>query len=372
MRHEGDTGIAEYPRLAVIIVNWNRCRCLRDLLLDVQRQSHPADELIVVDNGSDDGSPEMVELEFRGVHLIRLPRNMGLSYGRNVGIEASRSELLVFADNDLRILDRSFLRGVRDSARAHFGIGVISFEVIGLSEAGRCMRRNERLFGWDQLEAMARDGIAPIPKQICYTATLAGGASLVRRETFDRVGTFDPSLWYGGEETDFAFRCHRNGVKLILDSGLWVIHKHSPEMRPKFRDGTAWKNEAIVRARYMPLPDFILALACQIAHALVCKGDAWIKLNRLVSLCSAVCFSLRDVFMRKRTPCCRPTMNRYYLLSIYMPEHYDYTQPLTMSPLRYWYMRIRNWFLKKSHTLVYVNEWRSVEMDEQISYTTEK
>jgi GT2 family glycosyltransferase len=370
MRCEGGTEIAGYPTLAVIIVNWNRCRCLRDLLLDVQRQSHPADELIVVDNGSDDGSPEMVEREFRGVNLIRLRRNMGLSFGRNVGIEASGSELLMFADNDLRILDTSFLHRVRDSARSHLDCGLISFDIIGLSETGYCLRRNERLFGWDQLEAMVRDGIAPTPEPACYTALFAGGASLVRRVTFDRVGIFDSSLWYGGEEADLAFRCHRSGVRLILDRRLWVVHKHSPEMRPKSRDGTAWKNEAIVRARYMPVPDFVLALAFQVAQAFVCRGDIWIKLNRLVSIWSAVYCSLGDGFMRKRTPCCRSTMSRYYLLSIYNPECYDCARRLSMSPLRYWLLRSKDWFLKKSQTLAYVNEWRSSETGEQISCTT--
>lgn len=107
---------------------------------------------------------------------------------------------------------------------------------------------------------MARDGVVPLAKRTRYTAIFPGGASLVRRDTFERVGTFDPFLWYGGEETDFAFRCIRNGVRLLQDTSLWVVHKYSPEMRPKSRDGAAWKHEAIVNARYMPVPDFILVL----------------------------------------------------------------------------------------------------------------
>lgn len=347
MHSEGDTKIAAYPTLAVIIVNWNRCRCLRDLLLDVRRQSHPANEFIVVDNGSDDGSPEMVEREFREVHLIRLPRNMGVSFGRNVGIEASHSELLMFPDNDLRILDRRFLRRARDSALSHLDCGLISFQIIELTTDSNRIRRNERLFSWDQLEVMALDDIVPVPKQSCYTGAFAGGASLVRRNTFDRVGIFDPSLWYGGEEIDFSFRCHGSDVRFIKDTRLWVVHKRSPEMRPEFRDGKAWEHETIVLARYIPVPDLMLALACQVGRAFVGGGGARSILNRLASIWSAIRFSFREGSTGKRTPCCRSTMSRFYRLNAYEPERYDYMESLTMSPRRYWFLRIKRWFLSK-------------------------
>lgn len=347
MSGNGGTETTGYSSLAVIIVNWNRFRFLRELLLDLQQQSHPANELIVVDNGSDDGSPEMVECEFREVRLIRLPRNMGVSHGRNVGIEASRSELLMFPDNDLRIPDRSFLRRARDSADSHPDCGLINFEIIDVIADGGCMRRNQRFFGRNQLGAMVDDAIVPVPKQSRYTGTFAGGASLVRRDTFDRVGTFDPSLWYGGEESDFSFRCHSNNVRFIRDARLWVVHNRCPEMRPGFREGAVWKHETIVLARYMPVPDLMLALACQVARALIAGGGAWSILKRMASIWDAVCFSIEEHFTGKRTPCCRSTLSRYYRLSVYEPERYDYMESPAMGSRRYWFLRIKSRLLRK-------------------------
>ena len=87
--------------VSVVIVNYNRaqllCECVSSVLGQVSR---PA-EVIVVDNGSSDGSADLVERSFGGeVRLIRLEKNLGFAGGNNVGIRAAGSEWIALINND--------------------------------------------------------------------------------------------------------------------------------------------------------------------------------------------------------------------------------------------------------------------------------
>lgn len=358
MAQELAANISTYPTLAAIVVNWNRRSHLRTLLEDLQHQSQPANELVVVDNGSTDGSPEMVEREYQGVRLIRLDRNMGLCFGRNVGIHACRSELLMFPDNDLRILDTDFLRRARDSARSHPDCGLIGFQQVKVLTHNQHTGLKNPVFSWSQLETMARNGHLPIPKSTYYVATASGGSCLVRRSTFDKVGVFDPSLWYGGEETDLAFRCHRIGIRIVRDTGLWVVHIHAVAMRSRFREGEALKNEIMMSIRHMPMPDLIFALACRVVQCFGAPRNARYILHRLLAVWSGISSAFKDTAKAKRSPCCRSTMSRFYLLDVREPKRYGEIESCTMGPLRYWPLRLKKWFLKKSTVWVQFTEQR--------------
>lgn len=339
--------------LAVIIVNWNRRTQLRDLLSDFQHQTQPADELIVIDNGSTDGSPEMIEQEYPGVRLIRLKRNMGLSFGRNVGIEACSSELLMFPDNDVRILDTNFVGRARDSARLHSDCGLIGFQLLQPVERNAAFHSTADVLTWSQLESIARKGETPTPIRSFYTPSFAGGACLVRRSTFEKAGMFDSSLWYGGEEIDFAFRCLGQDILFIRDTGLWVVHNRSPEMRPLFRGNVALMHEAMMSVRHMPVPDLLCDLAYRFARCFITGGSPRGILQRLRAIWSGLAPILRRTGGMRRSPCSRFTMARYYRLSISEPAHLPGSELCTVGPLRYWLLRAKRWFQGKNAQVAY-------------------
>ena len=91
---------------SVIILNWNGVGFLRDLLPSVQVAVERADgdhEVIVVDNGSDDGSAEFVEQEHSWARLVRLPRNLYFIEGNRAGVRAATRDILLFLNNDMRV-----------------------------------------------------------------------------------------------------------------------------------------------------------------------------------------------------------------------------------------------------------------------------
>src|SRR5580704_7010581 len=95
-RSSAVTGPATAPFVSVIIVNYNRKHFLRDCLESLADQTYPSDrrEVILVDNGSSDGSADYVRQRFPWVRLVSLSRNWGFAKGNNIGFQQARGELI--------------------------------------------------------------------------------------------------------------------------------------------------------------------------------------------------------------------------------------------------------------------------------------
>src|SRR5712692_1334214 len=86
--------------ISVVVANWNRRDLLRACLASLERQTFRDFEIIVVDNGSEDGSADMVAAEFPAARLIRNSENRGFCAANNQGIAAARGRFIALLNND--------------------------------------------------------------------------------------------------------------------------------------------------------------------------------------------------------------------------------------------------------------------------------
>ena len=94
-----------YPDVSIIIVNWNTKKLLHDCILSIYENTGGLNfEIIVVDNGSSDGSGEMVDREFAGVKLIANTENHGFASANNQAIAVAKSKYLLLLNSDTLIL----------------------------------------------------------------------------------------------------------------------------------------------------------------------------------------------------------------------------------------------------------------------------
>lgn len=327
------------PTISVVIVNWNRRRELRDLLRDLQGQTEPAQEVIIVDSGSADESLEMVAREFPDVRVVALGQNKGLSIGRNAGIDAARSAWIAFLDNDLRILDRQFWTKARRSIADHADCGVISFHLIqGLWEIPSRPPRSD-ILRLSVLEQMAANGKSPTTPRAYYDWFLGGGCCLISRRTFETVGLFDPFFDYGGEEWDFAYRCHARDVRLLRDTDLWVVHTQSPRMRSPNMPMLILQNMLIAQSRYMPTKDLALFLFLQIGKTAITHMRYGL-FGAFLRMCAKLVVLWPSQVLSRRAPVSASVMRRFYYLRTHQPSHYLEVARSRTPALAFYYERL--------------------------------
>ena len=115
------------PLVSVLIINWNRKEILKQVLMNLAKQTYPHFEIIIADNGSTDGAPEMVESEFPNVKLIRLDDNLGIK-GYNIAFKNSSGEFIVILDNDSYLEDMGIVKIVK-KFQNYPGLGALGCKV---------------------------------------------------------------------------------------------------------------------------------------------------------------------------------------------------------------------------------------------------
>ncbi|HLX69108.1 MAG TPA: glycosyltransferase family 2 protein [Verrucomicrobiae bacterium] len=223
--------------VSIIIVSWNARdylkQCLESLTPAVCR--YPM-EIIVVDNASSDGSPELVENSFPRVRLIRNSTNLGFARGNNLGIRSSGGRYLCLVNSDIKVLPDCISRLV-DYCEQHPEVGMAGPRIVG---GDGKLQRSCRGFPtlWNMFcRAFALDTIFPRCKLFTgYSLShwpqdstrpvdiLSGCFWLVRRETLSRVGLLDEAFFMYGEDMDWSKRFWLGGSSLAFVSQAEAIH----------------------------------------------------------------------------------------------------------------------------------------------------
>ena len=225
------------PRVTAVIVNWNGKRELLECLDSLCRLDYPEDclEIVVVDNGSTDGSREAVAEAFDNVCILENNRNIGYVRAVNRGIEHAvghGADYVWVLNNDILADGHSLSRMVEAGERNKLA-GVIGPLVCSFEDPNRIDNSGYRIDYWTGRLIKLHFGEDIFQNQDMETASVEtnlGCANLIRSEVFDKVGLFAPVYEIYFEETDFNVRVGREGFQVILARGARVIHKHAATM----------------------------------------------------------------------------------------------------------------------------------------------
>ena len=216
-------------RVAAVVLGWNgrddTLACLRSL----RAATYPTLSVVVVDNGSTDGGPAAVAEEFPDATLIQLDENRGFAGGVNVGVEAALAggaDLVMLLNNDA-VADAGFLEPLVEAAEGRVGAAcsqILEGDGSRIWYAGAAYdpRRGHqgRHTGY---------GSPPIPADVApyETDRACGGAMLVPRSVFERVGLLDETLFAYAEDVDWSLRTHAAGLRILVVPASVVRHRVS-------------------------------------------------------------------------------------------------------------------------------------------------
>jgi GT2 family glycosyltransferase len=224
--------------LSVIVVSWNTREILRGCLESLR--GHLAalpNEVIVIDNGSKDGSDEMVRSTFPEMRLIANAENRGFGSANNQGMAVARGEFFLLINSDARLVDAGTPRRLVQLLRERPSLGVVGPRLV--FEDGRLQSsanwfpsvarlaceelgvylfwprktRAERFLGgyWDHAEEREVDW-------------LVGACLMVRRRVFEETGGFDPNMFLYGEEVEWCHRIRERGWTILFAPVGEVVH----------------------------------------------------------------------------------------------------------------------------------------------------
>ncbi len=221
------------PRIAVVVITHQRREELMvalDRLLALPEQPH----VVVVDNGSTDGTAAAVRQRFPTVELIASSENLG-AVGRNVGVARLSTPYVAFCDDDTW-WEPGSLRVAADTLDAHPRLAVLTARI--LVEPGGS---EDPIV--PELRASPVRGAAWLPGPAL--GSFLAGASVLRRTAFQEVGGFSERLWLGGEEELMAGDLAARDWELCYLPALTVHHQASQARDPhrRRRDGirnTLW------------------------------------------------------------------------------------------------------------------------------------
>jgi GT2 family glycosyltransferase len=224
------------PLVSVLIINWNRCEDLREAILSAKEQTYPHIQLVVVDNGSVDGSVEMLTESFPEVKLIRLHRNVGCPEGRNIGMINCDGEIIFSLDDDGTI-EKDVIEKVVDAFDKNNRIGVVSIKLID------CYSDEAHPVG--QVSDL---------EQNSYVASFSGGASAIRKSILNATGYYPHSFIYGGEENYLAYSIFNAGYLIYYLNDAKMFHKVSSKQRSAINNfKRRFNNDLVTTWRYFPL-----------------------------------------------------------------------------------------------------------------------
>lgn len=196
------------PDVTVVVPNWNRRDLLKRLIDSLREQTYPPAEIIVIDNGSRDGSPEAARE--KGARVIALERNEGFAAAVNRGISAAGTEWIAIVNNDVSPA-RDWLEQLA-AALEHSGAWFATPKLVHAADSSRLDGTFDLLCrgacAWRAGHGRS-DGVAWTEPRPIWIAPFT--AALFRAELFRRVGPLDERFESYLEDADFGIRCAQQG-----------------------------------------------------------------------------------------------------------------------------------------------------------------
>jgi GT2 family glycosyltransferase len=221
-------GTMSYPKIFLIILNWNGKEVLKECLESIEKIDYPNYEVIVVDNGSMDGSQKMMKENFPYVHLIENEKNEGVAEGQNIGIRYAleKGTDYVFITNNDVTLDKNILKELLKGAESDDEVGIVGPIVYWADDPNR-IQSGGGMINWKKgkgyhLKADEIDKGQHSVKDVDYV-----GSVFVSSDTLRKIGFYNSKYFAYWEDAELCTRVKKAGYKVVCVSDAKIWHKGS-------------------------------------------------------------------------------------------------------------------------------------------------
>lgn len=220
-----------FPKVSIIILNWNGKEDTVECIESLKQITYPNYEILLLDNGSKDGSVECFRERYPEIEIIENGENLGFARGNNVGIRRAMDEgvdYVLLLNNDT-IVDRNFLIELIKVSESNEKVGIVGPKIYYYDfpkkiwfAGGKTnwLRGEVNHIGQGENDSDKYNKIMPVNQ-------VTGCAMLIKSTTIKSIGMLDSHFFLNYEDTDFCFRANRQGYKILFVPSAHVWHKCS-------------------------------------------------------------------------------------------------------------------------------------------------
>lgn len=228
-------------QVCVIVLTWNQHELTLDCLDSLSALDYPADriQVIVVDNGSTDGTVGAIYERYASVIVLENGENLGFAEGNNVGIRQAlkgNADYIMLLNNDTAV-DPSMLNELLAVIEADPGVGIVGPKMLYFDEPDRIWCAGNK-FDWHSGESVRLQAEEPdlgaetpateeLPREADF---ITACAICLRRQVIEEIGLLDPRFFIYYEETDWCMRARAAGWKILYVPRARMWHKVSAAM----------------------------------------------------------------------------------------------------------------------------------------------
>lgn len=213
--------------VSVVILNWNGKEFLRECLESLKKQNVSDNEIIVVDNGSTDGSVSWLKECCPEVIIIENRENLGFAKGNNSGFKVAKGKFILVLNNDT-VLEVKFIEELLKVAESEERIGMVAPKILNYNNHHMIDSAGIKIY----LDGMSRGrrrgekdyGKFEMPEEILLPSACS---ALYKREMIEEVGGFDEDFFSYCEDTDFGLHARLLGWKAMFAPKALVYHRYS-------------------------------------------------------------------------------------------------------------------------------------------------
>ncbi len=247
--------VSEIPLVSVVMINWNRRDVLQHVLSALGRQTYKRYEIIICDNHSTDGAPEMVVQEFPDVQLIRMDDNIGIA-GYNIAFRQSSGEIIVILDNDSFLEDEGIAKIV-NKFQTYQRLGALGCKVFNYYSG--------QIHHWHPnfTEEHA-------PTEGVDTPLFNGCAAAARSQVLHAVGFYPEDFFLYENERDLCTRIINAGYDIKYFTDIAGYHMVAEEGRSNERlIYYARRNRIWYFWKYLPIDVALYRTALTVASSII-------------------------------------------------------------------------------------------------------
>jgi GT2 family glycosyltransferase len=218
---------ARPPLVSIIIPHWNAAHHLPTCLGSLRRQTYPHVEVIVADNGSTDGSLELLAGDYPDVKVLPLGENRGFAGACNAGMGEVQGEIVILLNNDTQA-DPRWVEEVIAAFQRHPEAGLVASKMLLFDQRDTFHTAGDfyRLNGIPGNRGVWQEDAGQYEREE-HVFSACGGSAAYRKVTLEQVGLLDEDFFYSCEDLDLAWRAQLAGWQCIYAPRAIVYHRLS-------------------------------------------------------------------------------------------------------------------------------------------------